>query len=510
MENVPSVPGFLVSSEVFIMRRKVHLVSLGILVVGLFCAECAMAQEKGSFAGVVELDASQPLAGARVNYNNVPKLIHRPGGGYTYAEPPVSGTVIAGPDGRFMVSDTPAGEYILCAYGTQLAQLPSCQWQFGIYLISFNVNVGATTEVGPLIIRTGAMVTFQIDDPAGLIRENDLRGFPANGPRFNITLGISWRAPDGIVHRYGADFIGKTGSRWTFRVPVLKGVALQMYVNFNSSMQFLDPSGSPISSNVPTGSYQANDSSGFTINLSVRPTGVVIQGAVTNGASFDQSLAAGGIATVFDQNITSATGIFQANTLPLPTEINGTAVIISGVRCPLYAVARVNGLEQVNFQVPSGLNVPGVNVVVSLNGVERPAISTNLFPAMPGIFTVDGAHGAIQHGSDFRLVTSTDPAIRGAPVVIYATGLGPVTPDPGAGNPAPSSPPAITIYPITATVGGFPATVEFAGLAAGFVGLNQVNIVVPENAPTGEVDVVLSALVDDLTFSSPPAKMFVQ
>lgn len=492
------------------MRRIVHLISLSILIVGCFVAESAIAQDKGAFVGLVQLDGSQPLAGARVNYNNIPRLIQQPGGGYTYAEPPVSGTTLTGADGRFMVTDTPAGEYILCAYGTQLAQLPSCQWQSGIYPRYFNVNAGATTEVGPLNIRTGAMVIIQIEDPSGLIRENDLRGFPANGPRFNIALGFSWRAPDGTSQRYGTDLVGKSGSRWTFRVPVLRGVVLQMYVIFNSSMQFLDSTGNPISSNVPTGSFQANDPSGFTINLSVRPTGIVVQGAVTNGASFDRSLAAGSIATVFDQNITSVTGIFQASGLPLPTEINGTAVSINGARVPLYAVARVNGQEQVNFQVPSGLNVPGVNVVVSLNGVDRPAISTNLFPAMPGIFTVDGRTGAIQHGSDFRLVTSTDPAIRGAPVVIYATGLGPVTPDPGAGNPAPSSPPAITTYPITATVGGVPATVHFAGLAAGFVGLSQVNIVVPENAPTGEVDVVLSTLVDDLTFSSPPVKMSVQ
>ena len=313
--------------------------------------------------------------------------------------------------------------------------------------------------------------------------------------------------PSGL---YRAQYVGTSGTHWTYQVLVPIGVPLQIFISTIAPLNIFDQFGVLIPLSTPTGSYQANDTRGVTLSLSVQRSGTVIIGATTNGASFVPGVAPGGMATVFDQNITNEAGIFQATSLPLPTEINGTSVSINGARVPVYAVARVNGLEQVNFQVPSGLDVPGVNVVVSLNGVDRPPISTNLFPAMPGIFTVDGRRGAIQHGSDFRLVTSTDPAIRGAPVVIYATGLGPVTSDPGAGNPAPSSPPSITTYPVTATVGGVPATVQFAGLAAGFAGLNQVNIVIPPNAPTGEVDVVLSVLVNDLTFSSPPVKMFLQ
>jgi uncharacterized protein (TIGR03437 family) len=37
----------------------------------------------------------------------------------------------------------------------------------------------------------------------------------------------------------------------------------------------------------------------------------------------------------------------------------------------------------------------------------------------------------------------------------------------------------------TATIGGQPAVVLFSGLAPGFVGLYQVNVTVPANAPSG-------------------------
>ena len=39
--------------------------------------------------------------------------------------------------------------------------------------------------------------------------------------------------------------------------------------------------------------------------------------------------------------------------------------------------------------------------------------------------------------------------------------------------------------PVTATIGGVNASVSFAGLAPGFVGLYQVNAVVPEGVVAG-------------------------
>jgi adhesin/invasin len=40
--------------------------------------------------------------------------------------------------------------------------------------------------------------------------------------------------------------------------------------------------------------------------------------------------------------------------------------------------------------------------------------------------------------------------------------------------------------PVTATVGGVTVQAFFAGLTPGFVGLGQVNLIIPENAPHGD------------------------
>ena len=46
---------------------------------------------------------------------------------------------------------------------------------------------------------------------------------------------------------------------------------------------------------------------------------------------------------------------------------------------------------------------------------------------------------------------------------------------------------------MTVTIGGVPVTPSFAGLAPGWVGLYQVNVQVPANAPVGDaVPVALS------------------
>ena len=53
------------------------------------------------------------------------------------------------------------------------------------------------------------------------------------------------------------------------------------------------------------------------------------------------------------------------------------------------------------------------------------------------------------------------------------------------GAPAPASAPVLTSS-VSVTIGSEHATVSFAGLAPGFVGLVQLNIVVPSGLATGD------------------------
>jgi uncharacterized protein (TIGR03437 family) len=85
------------------------------------------------------------------------------------------------------------------------------------------------------------------------------------------------------------------------------------------------------------------------------------------------------------------------------------------------------------------------------------------------------------------------PVLPGEYIAIFCTGLGPVTNQPATGAAALSSPLSYTTTVPTVTLGGTAAQVTYSGLAPGFAGLYQVNVLIPSAAPAGtSVNLVLS------------------
>jgi uncharacterized protein (TIGR03437 family) len=88
---------------------------------------------------------------------------------------------------------------------------------------------------------------------------------------------------------------------------------------------------------------------------------------------------------------------------------------------------------------------------------------------------------------------SAHPVEAGEVIVIYCTGLGEVDPPVAAGTIAPLTQLSRTVNPVTVTIGGIPARVDFAGLTPGSVGLYQVNAVVPGGiASSDHAEVIIS------------------
>ena len=86
-------------------------------------------------------------------------------------------------------------------------------------------------------------------------------------------------------------------------------------------------------------------------------------------------------------------------------------------------------------------------------------------------------------------------------------GLGAVSQNIAANALAPSSPLVTTTNPVTVTIQGIPAQVLFAGLAPGFAGLYQVNVMVPAGlAASSSAPLVITVAGQ----SSPPALITVQ
>jgi uncharacterized protein (TIGR03437 family) len=75
--------------------------------------------------------------------------------------------------------------------------------------------------------------------------------------------------------------------------------------------------------------------------------------------------------------------------------------------------------------------------------------------------------------------------------VAYVTGLGAVSPAVATGAAAGIETLSYSVATVTATIGGATADVQFAGLAPGFIGLGQVNVLIPEGVT--ELTLVLEA-----------------
>jgi uncharacterized protein (TIGR03437 family) len=229
----------------------------------------------------------------------------------------------------------------------------------------------------------------------------------------------------------------------------------------------------------------------------LRNSGVLGLSATVNAASYQQGVAPGMIATIFGTGLTrGVNGIVQASTSVLPYSIKGTSVLVNGLPAPLYAVANVNGQEQINFQVPwevRGLDVlytppPIVTIVVINNGAVSPAMRAFFNPTFPAIVTSDGKQAVAVH-SDYSLVTSQNPTHSGEVITLYGTGFGPVTPLPATGAPAGSSPVSTMDATPSVAINAHNATMLFGGLSPGSVGLYQFNVVVPDQAGIGNLTV---------------------
>lgn len=184
---------------------------------------------------------------------------------------------------------------------------------------------------------------------------------------------------------------------------------------------------------------------------------------------------------------------------PLSSKLGGTQVLMNGEAAPLVSISpnRIVALVPGDIAPHAGQpdNAQWVKVQVINNGTMSNASMVRVSTASPGVFTLaeNGiGEAAILH-SDFSAVTSSHPAVAGETVLIYLTGLGAVTPALPDGAAAPSSAPFSTVN-VAAYVGidNVYVTPTFSGLAPGFAGLYQLNVVVPATPHSGDVVLTIS------------------
>jgi uncharacterized protein (TIGR03437 family) len=231
--------------------------------------------------------------------------------------------------------------------------------------------------------------------------------------------------------------------------------------------------------------------------LPAAPTVTSIQNAASNIAPGlpNAPLAQGAIFVIKGSGLGPATlaiapAAFQTTTL------SGTSVTITAgattVNAPLYYTSDT----QVAALLPSGTPTGTATFKVTYNGQTSSAAGHGIVANNLGLFTIDssGQGPGIVSFPDYSLVSAVKAANCGGPnttcgaanpgdtLVLWGTGLGPVSGDDASG--ARLGQPMADI-PLTVWLGGVQAPVIYQGRSGCCIGEDQIVFKVPDNTPTG-------------------------
>jgi uncharacterized protein (TIGR03437 family) len=247
-------------------------------------------------------------------------------------------------------------------------------------------------------------------------------------------------------------------------------------------------------------------------NGAVDPPQAVPAGVVNAATATAIPAVPGSLMTILGSGLAYGSGARQA-----PSDLNFSSFMVPnrlfGMR--VYGNGHQAGLlyaspNQANIQIP--WEVAGqsqATLTITRNGLSQ-TVTVPVAAYAPGLFAMNqlgtGQAAAIVNTGEIAAPAGTFPGSRaihrGEYLALFGTGLGPldrmdlqdaeITPAPAYyytnGGPLRNT----TTTPLV-TVGGVSATVQFSGFAPYMIGVYQVNILIPANAPAGNaVPIVLN------------------
>ncbi|PWU02009.1 MAG: hypothetical protein C5B51_21765 [Terriglobia bacterium] len=286
---------------------------------------------------------------------------------------------------------------------------------------------------------------------------------------------------------------------------------------------------------MPAGSYaegagfaatgQTAASGGISILLDLKPGPPPALQSVLSAASLQQEISPGEIVSIFGAHLGTApvtahydgAGLYPTDlshrNVPYPPSYPypHDGVTFNGIPAPLLYYSQT----QINAIVPYGVaGQKSVNIVVTHNGMQSAPFPLPVADTSPGIFTATqngNGQGAILNGNQTPN-SASNPAAKGSAISIFATGTGVLqqtVPDGsilfGGGatcpnslsstacKPTASGNAAFPAAPVSLTIGGQPAPLQYVGPSPGSAAaLLQVNAFVPDGVSSGPQPVVLT------------------
>lgn len=249
-----------------------------------------------------------------------------------------------------------------------------------------------------------------------------------------------------------------------------------------------------------------------TVSFTVTPSVMMRQAVSVAAADYSRtSLAVEGIASAFGTGLATA----SATDVPLPTTLGGAKVTIkdaSGAErlAPLFYVSPT----QVNYQMPPGTQPGLVTVTITAGDGTISTATEHARTVAPSLFTANASGSGVAAAYAVRVrngVQTNLPVARfdstrnqfvpepldlGAPgdqvfLILYGTGLRKRS----------------DVANVRALVGQNYVVADFAGEAPGYVGLEQINLLLPR-ALIGRGEIEVSLTVDGFTVN--PVKIAIK
>jgi uncharacterized protein (TIGR03437 family) len=185
--------------------------------------------------------------------------------------------------------------------------------------------------------------------------------------------------------------------------------------------------------------------------------------------------------------------LVQANSLPLPITLGDTSVTVTVGAVTLNCYMIYSSADQVAMVLPSNTPVGGGSVTLTYIGRTSNAIAIQVVASSFGTFSLNQAGygpGVIQNydsAGNPSTNTINNAAQPGQTVVIWGTGLGPISGSDATTPPVGNLSTTVLVY-----IGGQAATILYQG-RSGYPGVDQINVTVPTGVTGCYVPVEVSA-----------------
>jgi uncharacterized protein (TIGR03437 family) len=240
----------------------------------------------------------------------------------------------------------------------------------------------------------------------------------------------------------------------------------------------------------------------FSGNAFILPAPAITPGQILDNAAFQPTIAPGSIIAIKGANlmdtanlVNSARGYDLSSTPfwePVLDAVN-VSFDVPGAKISVPAPVVAVSPAQIDVQVPwelAGQTSAQVKVIIDEQfgaPVYSMPVTAALADYTPAFFSNSNIAAALD--TNYHPISSSNPAVRGNFIALYANGLGPVSNPPADGF-APSANTSTT-QPCTVTIGGQQVTPGFCGMPQGLA-VYQVNIQVPTGISAGNQPVTIT------------------